>query len=180
MKLLFTILLASVSILATSQNKLKNGDQAKNFTLNSIKGEKIELSELNANNPIVLIVLRGWPEYQCPACSRQVGQYIAEAEKFQELGAKVLLIYPGPSEALQEKAKEFTEDFNFSDNFYFALDPDYSMVNKYGLRWDAPKETAYPSTFVINKKGNVVYAKISSTHGGRANVEEVLEALREL
>lgn len=180
MKLLFTIVLASVSILATAQNKFSNGDKAKNFTLNSIKGEKVELSELNANNPVVLVVLRGFPEYQCPVCSRQVGEFIAEAEKFQELGAKVLFIYPGLSDVLQEKANEFTEDFNFPDNFYFALDANYSMVNKYGLRWDAPKETAYPSTFVINKKGKIVYSKVSSTHRGRAGVEEILEALEKL
>ena len=78
------------------------------------------------------------------------------------------MVYPGPSEQMQEHAKEFSDDFNFPKNFYFTLDPEYSMINKYGLRWDAPKETAYPSTFVIGKNGEIVYSKISTTHGGRA------------
>jgi hypothetical protein len=51
------------------------------------------------------------------------------------------------------------------------------MINKYGLRWDAPNETAYPSTFVISKKGEIVFSKISTTHGGRATNEEIFEAL---
>ncbi len=88
------------------------------------------------------------------------------------------MIYPGPSGVLQEKAKEFTSDFTFPEGFYFALDPNYEMVNQYGLRWDAPKETAYPSTFVIDKNGKVVFVKVSSSHGGRADVEEVVEALK--
>jgi peroxiredoxin len=109
-----------------------------------------------------------------------VGQFITEAEKFQKLDTKVLLVYPGPSKVLQDKAREFSENFTFPDHFYFMLDPDYSMINKYGLRWDAPRETAYPSTFVINKTGEIVYSKISSTHGGRTSAEEILEVLDKL
>lgn len=179
MKYFFVAILSLFSVFAFSQSNVKvtTGDKAIDFALKLIDGNEVQLNELNSNDKVVLIVLRGWPEYQCPACSRQVGQFISEAEKFEKHGAKVLFVYPGPSDVLQEKAKEFAEDFNFPDNFYFALDPDYSMINKYGLRWDAPKETAYPSTFVFNKKGKVVYSKVSSTHGGRAGVEEILEAL---
>ena len=180
MKLLFTLLLASVSLLSTAQNKFSNGDKAKNFTLKSITGEKVKLSELNSENPVVLIVLRGWPEYQCPVSSRLVGEFIAEEEKLVEYDVNVVFVYPGPSTVLQEKAKEFAEDFTFPDNFSFVLDPDYSMINKYGLRWDTPKETAYPTTLVINKKSEIVYSKVSSTHRGRASAEEVLRALENM
>ena len=87
------------------------------------------------------------------------------------------MVYPGPSEELQNHAEEFSEGFRFPQNFYFTLDSDYFMINSYGLRWDAPKETAYPSTFVINKEGIIVYSKTSTTHGGRATNEEIFEAL---
>lgn len=176
------ILCVVLSFAAFSQPspKVREGDQAINFKLKLIDGNNVELNKLNSKSSVVLIVLRGFPEYQCPVCSRQVGQFIAEAEKMEALGAKVLFVYPGPSGILQEKANEFAEDFTFPEHFHFALDPDYSMINKYGLRWDAPKETAYPSAFVLNKKGEVVYSKISSTHGGRASVEEVLAVLRKL
>lgn len=60
------------------------------------------------------------------------------------------MVYPGPSIVLQKKADEFVEDFDFPEHFYFVLDPDYPMNNKYGVPWDALKETAYPSTFVID------------------------------
>ena len=182
MKTLLIALLLSASFFAFPQNdvKVKKGDTAIDFTLKAIDGSKVKLSEVNIGNPVVLLVLRGWPEYQCPVCSRQVGQFLGESENFQKMNTRLIMVYPGPSEVLKEKAKEFSMDFEFPDNFYFVLDPDYSMVNKYGLRWNAPKETAYPSTFVMDKKGKIVYSKVSSTHGGRADVSEALGVLKNL
>lgn len=178
--LLITSFFITVTSFAQKEANVKVGDQAINFSIQTIDGEEIILQDLYKQNPVVLIVLRGWPEYQCPICTRQVGSLVAEDYKFNDMGASVLMIYPGPSEDLQEHAEEFSEEFRFPSNFYFTLDPDYSVINKYGLRWDAPKETAYPSTFVINKDGKIVFAKVSSSHGGRAENEEIFEALTDL
>ncbi len=182
MKRIIVILLVLISGQVFSQNfeKVAVGKKAVDFNLKTIQGNDIQLNEILKSNAVVLIVLRGWPGYQCPICTKQVGGLIADADKFSELKAVVLMVYPGPSADLQNHAKEFSEDFNFPDNFLFTLDPDYSMINKYGLRWDAPKETAYPSTFVISKNGEIVYSKTSTTHGGRANNEEIFEALGKL
>jgi len=182
MKIAFVLVLFMVSgqLFAQSFENLAIGKKAIEFKLKTITGDEVQLSKINAGRPVVIVVLRGWPGYQCPICTKQVGSLIADADKFSALKAVVLMVYPGPSEQLQENAKEFSEDYKFPDNFYFTLDPDYSMINKYGLRWDAPKETAYPSTFVISKKGEIVYSKISTTHGGRATNEEIFEALGKL
>jgi len=177
--LLVFLFINAVTALPQENLKVKTGDDAIDFKLESIDGEMLELSEVGKNRNVVLIVLRGYPGYQCPICSRQVGQFVSEAKSFDEKDASVFLIYPGPSNQLEKYAGEFSQNFNFPENFYFALDPDYVMINKYGLRWDAPKETAYPSTFVINKKGKVIYSKVSTTHGGRASSDEVLKVLDE-
>lgn len=177
--LFFSIL---ISIVAFSQQKgnVSVGDKAIDFTLKTISGDEVTLTDINNKQPVVLVVLRGWPGYQCPICTRQVGGLVAAADNFSEHGAAVIMVYPGPSEQLQEHATEFAEDLNFPDNFYFLIDPDYSMIKKYGLRWEAAKETAYPSTFVINKEGKITFAKVSTTHGGRASNEEILDALGNL
>lgn len=182
MKRVVVILLILITGQAFSQNfsKVAVGEKAVDFKLKTIQGKEIHLDEMIKNHPVVLVVLRGWPGYQCPVCTRQVGNLVTDADKFADLGAVVLMVYPGPSEQLQEHAKEFSEDFNFPDNYFFTLDPDYTMINKYGLRWDAPKETAYPSTFVINKQGEIVFSKISTTHGGRAENSDLLEVLEKL
>lgn len=182
MKRFIILLLVLISGQAFSQDfsSLAIGEKAKDFKLNTIQGDKIQLSKLLEKQPIVLVVLRGWPGYQCPICSRQVGSLVEDADKFAESGALVLMVYPGPSEEMQKHASEFADDFEFPENFYFTIDPDYTMINKYGLRWDANKETAYPSTFVINKSGEIVYSKVSTKHGGRAENKDIIEALSKL
>lgn len=153
------------------------GDKAPDFELASVTGAKVKLSKAVSQGPVVLIVLRGFPGYQCPLCNRQVGQYLAEAEKFKAAGAQVLFVYPGPSEGLVQKAKEFVANKTVPDHFQLLIDPDYALTNAYHLRWDAEKETAYPSTFVIQKDLKVAYRKVSQEHGGRSKPGEVLEVL---
>jgi hypothetical protein len=48
------------------------------------------------------------------------------------------------------------------------------VTNQYGLRWDAPHETAYPSTFLIDRKGVVFFRKISHPHGDRTSAADIL------
>ena len=48
------------------------GDHAKDFELQSLGGKTEKLSKLTDAGPVVLVVLRGWPGYQCPLGTRQV------------------------------------------------------------------------------------------------------------
>ena len=156
------------------------GTKVKDFELKTPGGDPVSLSGLNEQGPVVLIVLRGFPGYQCPICSRQLGGFAARAKQFEELGANVLLVYPGAESQLAVKAEEFLRDRELPKPFHYVIDPDYSFTNLYHLRWDAPRETAYPSTFVIDEEGVVRYALVSGSHGGRSNPQEVLEALQSL
>lgn len=171
------LVLAAASLLA---GQPKVGQKAPDFELRSIAGERVRLSEAAAGGPAALIVLRGYPGYQCPACSRQVHDLIQHAAQFQEAGAPVLLVYPGPSDDLQSRAEEFVQDKTLPEGITLLLDPDYEFTNLYGLRWDAPKETAYPSTFVLDADGVITFRKISDSHGGRTTASEVLAEIGKL
>jgi peroxiredoxin len=153
------------------------GDKAPDFTLSTVGGKRVRLSDLTAKSPVALIVLRGYPGYQCPFCNMQVQDFLKKSQGLREAGVHIILVYPGPPDNLDARAKEFMVDKKLPDNFDLVLDPGYDFTNLYGLRWDAPKETAYPSTFLIDQKGIVFYAKISKTHGGRTNAAEILDAL---
>ncbi|QDT91137.1 peroxiredoxin family protein [Gimesia algae] len=155
------------------------GDTAKDFELATPAGKQVKLSDQLKKGPVVLLVLRGYPEYQCPVCTRQVGQFIANAAKLKEAKASVVMVYPGAAQDLEKRAEEFIRDQSLPENFYFLVDPDYKFTNAYHLRWDAKRETAYPSTFVIDTDGKIKFAKISMTHRGRADVKDVLQALSE-
>lgn len=153
------------------------GQKAADFALQTPGGERVELSKVLAEGPVVLVVLRGWPGYQCPICTRQVGEFVARAADLDKAGARVVLVYPGPADKLKEHAAEFARGKGMPAGFRFLIDPDYTFTHQYGLRWDAKGETAYPSTFVIDRDATVRFAKVSKSHGDRAAVGEVLKAL---
>jgi peroxiredoxin Q/BCP len=159
----------------------KAGNKAPEFSLATLGGEPVRLSELTAKGNVALVVLRGWPGYQCPACEQQVRDFIKHASDFEAAKAQVVFVYPGPAAELKAHAREFqsSKGKEWPAQFIYLLDPDYSMVNAYGLRWDAPNETAYPSTFVIDKKGMVRFAKISRAHGDRAKASDIAKEAKE-
>jgi len=174
---LITALLAGEGRAADAPSPLKVGDVAPNFTLQTVDDRPIELKSLTANSAVVLVVLRGWPGYQCPLCTRQVREFVAKAPEFARRGARVLMVYPGPADQLKAHAREFLEDKQWPAEFVLVLDPDYSFTQAYRIRWDAPKETAYPSTFVIGGDGKLRFAQISKSHGGRVGVDQALAEL---
>ncbi|HEY4359546.1 MAG TPA: peroxiredoxin family protein [Bryobacteraceae bacterium] len=153
------------------------GEKAPDFKLSTPEGRPVELSGVVAKGPVVLVILRGYPGYQCPYCNRQVQDFIEKSKGFADAGARVLLVYPGPPQDLNARAKEFLADKKLPDNFDMVLDPGYEFTNAYGLRWDAPSETAYPSTFLIDRQGVVFFSKIVKEHGGRTTAAEILEIL---
>jgi peroxiredoxin Q/BCP len=166
---------ALITVVRAAEKPPRMGDIASDFTLSTVDGEKAQLSRLRKEGPVVLMVLRGFPGYQCPVCNTQVGQLLASAKKLKELKANVVLVYPGSADGLKQHAEEFIRGKTLPDNFYLVLDPDFAFTNSYHLRWEAKSETAYPSTFVIDSDGKIQFAKISMTHGGRASAEEVLK-----
>jgi len=171
-------LLACLLPLALKAAPPNVGDKAPDFALKTLDDQTVRLSDLTAGGRVVLIVLRGWPGYQCPLCTRQVQDYIASSPGFAEAKVRVVMVYPGPADSLVAHAKEFLENKQWPRDFIYVTDPDYTMVNAYGLRWDAPQETAYPATFVLNPQGKIRSAKISHSHGDRTKAGDILEELK--
>ena len=172
----FGFMLVTVSAISAAEIP-KVGSKAADFELEALAGGKTKLSTLLKKGPVVLVVLRGYPGYQCPLCTKQVAELMGKAKAFSEANAQVLLVYPGPAENLKQHADEFVQGNDIPANFQFVLDPDFAVVSKYGLRWDAPNETSYPSTFVLDGTGKVLFAKISHSHGNRAKTNDILQAL---
>lgn len=178
-----TMLMLTLAVFGTGTAKDRAGrpgvgDEATDFELKTPAGETLKLTELVADGPVVLVVLRGFPGYQCPVCTAQAGQFLGRAREFQAAKARVVLVYPGPADGLKAHAEQFVRGKDLPDNVDLVLDPDFVFTKAWKLRWDAPNETAWPSTFVIDRERKIQFARISMTHGGRTTVEEVLKALR--
>ena len=151
------------------------GAQAPNFTLLTPTGQSVSLVSETNKGTTVLVLLRGFPGYQCPYCVRQVHDFVGHAPDLAAKHVHVLLVYPGPPADLDRHAKEFlAKQSDLPANIQLVIDPDYKMTNEYGLRWDAPHETAYPSTFILDRHGKILFEKISHSHGDRTTAGEVL------
>jgi thioredoxin-dependent peroxiredoxin len=154
------------------------GTKAPDFTLSTPTGNAVTLSIEQGGHSLVLVILRGFPGYQCPYCVKQVHDFADHASDFKAKNTRVLLVYPGPPADLDQHAKEFLEkQAELPSNIVLVTDPDYKITNLYGLRWDSPNETAYPSTFILDKKGMVVFEKISHGHGDRLSAQDALDHL---
>ena len=178
----FAVLLAAVTSAAglPGQAQIPEiGAKAPNFTLMTPEGAKLSLDGVRGKGTLVLVMLRGYPGYQCPYCVKQVHDFVENADKFASAKAGVLLVYPGPQAELDAKAKEFLakQQGELPANVKLVVDPDYKMTNQYGLRWDAPRETAYPSTFLIDRNGVVFFEKVSRSHGDRTSAADLLTEL---
>jgi peroxiredoxin len=174
-------MLLSTSIAALAQAPVQTpdvGQKAPAFTLATADGKPQSLASLTAKGPVALVVLRGYPGYQCPFCVRQVHDFIENADKFAALGAQVLFVYPGPPADLDQHAKEALAKQNpLPAGFHLVTDPDYKFTNQYGLRWDAPHETAYPTTFLIDRHDTIFYRRTSKEHGNRTSAADILAEL---
>jgi thioredoxin-dependent peroxiredoxin len=187
--LVFTLLAATVAVTATSlearpggQNTGRPpavGEKAPDFTLRALDGMAVTLSAELQRGPVVLVLLRGWPGYHCPFCVRQFGEFLGRRQDLEATGARVVWIYPAAS-ANDIHAEAFVANQDVPTFFRLLVDPGFVFTNRYGLRWDAPNETSYPATFVIDRAGVVRFAEISRIHGGRTAVDSVLAALRGL
>ncbi len=153
------------------------GELAPSFSLRTLDDKVVALEELSAKQAVVLVVLRGWPGYQCPICSRQVHDYVTKATEFTAKGARVVMVYPGPAKELKAHAEEFLANKEWPRDFVYLLDPDYTFTKAYGLRWNAEKETAYPSTFIIDRSRRVRFAHVSKGHGNRLSAADALAQL---
>lgn len=178
-----SFLAAALMLLCTSIPGLAQtpdvGQKAPAFTLATPDGKPQSLTAITAKGPVALVVLRGYPGYQCPFCVKQVHDYIENADKFAAAGTQVLFVYPGPPADLYQHAKEAMAKQNpLPAGYYLVTDPDYKFTNQYGLRWDAPHETAYPTTFLIDRNNTVLFRKISKAHGDRTTAADILTELQ--
>jgi peroxiredoxin len=155
------------------------GAKAPDFTLQTPTGTSVDLAEERAKGPTVLVLLRGFPGYQCPYCVKQVHDFVEHSADFAASKTNVVLVYPGPPADLDQHAREFlAKQADLPSNIKLVIDPDYKMTNLYGLRWNAPQETAYPSTFILDARGNILFEKISHSHGDRTSASDILAQLK--
>jgi peroxiredoxin len=161
-------------------NRAVTADKSQ-LTFLDLDGKKVDLASFRGKSNVVLVVTKGMPQYPggvfCPGCLAQMNALVANHNEFKNRAAEVLAVFPGPS----EKADEFltTAKAREADNpspVPLLLDKDLVAVDALGIRGDLAK----PATYILDRKGNVVYAYVGESTTDRPSVKALLAQLDKL
>jgi peroxiredoxin len=138
------------------------------------KGKALDLAHFRGHKNLVLIVTRGFPGYICPNCTAQTARLITHYAEFTQRNAEVLVVFPGPKESVAEFVQiSQTQAANRQVPFPILLDEKLAVVDRLGLRADLAK----PSTFILDKKGQVRFAYVGTTSSDRPSIKALLQQL---
>ncbi|TES94705.1 MAG: AhpC/TSA family protein [Promethearchaeota archaeon] len=157
------------------KNKIKVGDKAPHFKIESYNEGMIDLSELIGKQKIVLIFSR---YFGCPICQLDFNILLEKVSEIKEKGAKLLYI----TQSGEKVAKEFIE--KYSVDFPIILSSKDELYAEYGLGLmtagavtkvrsklkEASKlgighgdyegwEKQGPGQFVIDEQGNIIHER---------------------
>src|SRR5260370_41700894 len=141
------------------------GAKAPDFTLDTPTGNSVSLATERAKGTTALVLLRGFPGYQCPYCVKQVHDFVEHSADFAAKKVNVLFVYPVPPADLDQPANEFlAKQSDLPPNIKLVIDPDYKMTNLYVLPWNPPHSPANPSTFILDTNDNTLSNNLNKSN----------------
>ena len=142
---------------ASSPDVLRPGAVAPSFTLKDFAGEEHKLSDYKGK----VVVLDFWGTW-CPPCRAAMPAVQAVHEKFKDKDVVVLgLNYERSATADPEK---FKKDNNYT---YLSLAKADTIANKY-------KVPGWPTFYVIDKEGKIVWGDVGLPAGGAKGLEDAI------
>jgi peroxiredoxin len=122
-------------------------------------GRRVALSSYLGKKNVVLVFTEGFSGMLCPFCKTQTSRLIDNYQKFRALDAEVLVVYPGTRGHVDEfiEAAKKTEKRQVDEvPFPIVLDEEMAAVDFFNIR----SNLAHPSTYIIDKQGNVKLAYV--------------------
>jgi peroxiredoxin/DNA-directed RNA polymerase subunit RPC12/RpoP len=163
-----------VQLLDRVTSNAKVADEALNLTFVNSKGENVDLQSYRGQKNLVLVMTRGFPGYVCPICSAQTSRLIMNYAEFAKRDAEVLVVFPSSKDRLPEFLQACQSQAKNADvPFPILLDEDLRVVEQLGIKADLAK----PSTYIVDKKGQVRFAYVGATATDRPSVKAMLEQL---
>jgi peroxiredoxin len=176
-----------------SDNALKVGDTAPDFSLADAAGNQVRLSALLDAGPVVIAFYRGaW----CPYCNLELKALQKMLPDFRAAGATLIAISPQtPDESFSTEEKHNLEFPVLSDGELSAIKgfgllhpvddrtkeyyekAGYDLVKSNGaVGWQLP----LPATYVVTLDGTIAFAFVNADYKLRAEPAEVLEVVKGL
>jgi peroxiredoxin len=151
-----------------SEQALKEGEQAPDFTLPDVAGNAVTLSELLKQGPVVVVFYRGaW----CPYCNLTLRAYQQALPQLQALGASLVAISPQTPDnslTMQEKneltfavlsdvGNQVARTFGLVFSLEEAVRATHQQMgaNLPAFNGDESWELPMPGTFLIDQTGTI-------------------------
>lgn len=162
-----------------SKDKIKIGKKLPNVPLEDYEGNTLNSDDWVGEKRLVIFYRGNW----CPICTAQVNELRKFDKQFKESGLKVTLISPQSHEKSRRHAKKVGMDYDF------LVDVGNEAAKKLGILHTSgvPKgfevlgydsDVPKPTTFVLDEKGKVVYADLTTNYRVRPRPEDILAAIR--
>lgn len=173
------------------KNALKVGDKAPAFALKDSTGKIVDSKNLRKKDNLVLVFYRGsW----CPFCNTYLRALQKHLTDIEAAGGKLVAISVENHDASMAVAKKNEVAFTV------LSDPQLTTARKFGIVFQLSAETdkqykgygldiakhnqmekpelPLAATFVVNKKGKIVYAFVETDYKKRAEPDAIIEALK--
>lgn len=175
------------------KNALNVGDKMPKFTLTDANDKKVSNKDLLKKGHLVVTFYRGaW----CPFCNLYLRSLQKRLPEFQKLGANLVAISVEPPDRSLNVSQQNQLDFTV------LSDPQLVVSKKFGIVYEMPKvtndavlelgfdiakyngmekaELPLSATYIINKKGKIVYAFLEPDYKKRAEPNQIIAELEKL
>ena len=139
----------------------------------SATGSVLDIAQQRGKKPVLLIVLRGFSGQVCLYCAAQTTAISKNIQKFNDLGVEVVVVYPGPVEAVAPFIEAVRSLVNEPLPMPVALDVSLIAVRKLGIEDNLAK----PTSLIVDKLGVVRYAYVGRTIADRPSAKDLLNEL---
>jgi len=144
--LLLTVVLVcgSTAPTALAGDSLRAGDAAPEFTIETLDGETVSLSDYRGK----VVFLNFWASW-CPPCRAEMPSIESLKDKMADCDFVILAVSvdSGSQEKITKKVQTYIDDNGFT--FEVLIDNEMTLARNYGV-------TSVPTTFILDESGVIV------------------------
>jgi len=148
--------------------KLETGKPAPDFSLLSLNGDWVKLSQLRGNK-VLMIFYRG---HWCPFCVGHLQDIQIMLPELEKRGYRVLAVSPDDATGMQKMADRMDRPYQF------LSDVDLAVTDLYGIRKD--EELPHPAMILLDDQGIVQWFYIGEDYKTRPSATQLQQVLDRL
>jgi len=165
---LIAAILISTNMKSKSKKTLKVGDVIPEFKLQNQDGQWFNSNSVIGKQPVVIYF---YPKDETPGCTKEACKFRDEFEVFNDLNTKVI----GISSDNVASHKKFAKKYRLP--FTLLADVNKKVRKLFGVPKSVLGLLPGRVTYVINKKGKIIYI-FNSQFGTEKHISEAINALQ--